>query len=50
MQTLKCSLDLEIAFLRVPRIECAMENGFKLEEGKFKLNVRKKFFTQCVVN
>lgn len=50
MQALKCSLDPEIAFLRVPRIECARGNGFKLEDGKMRLNVRKKFFTQCVVN
>ena len=25
------------------------ENGFKLEEGRFKLNIRKKFFTVGVL-
>ena len=25
------------------------ENGFKLEEGRFKLNIRKKFFTVRVL-
>ena len=27
----------------------ARENGFKLKEGKFRLNIRKKFFAQRVV-
>lgn len=50
MQALKCSLDLEIAYLGVPRIECTRGNGFKLKEGKFRLDFRKKFFTRCVMN
>lgn len=49
MQALKCSLDLEIAYLGVPRIECTRGNGFKLKEGKLNLDVRKKFFTQRVM-
>ena len=27
----------------------ARENGFKLKQGKFRLNIRKKFFTQRAV-
>lgn len=50
MQALKCSLGLEIAYLGVPRIECTRGNGFKLKEGKFRLDFRKKIFTRCVMN